>query len=214
MQQAGYPVGTLPVERGGTLTVEEGLSGAVQRKTLVTALAAVFGGMTTVLLVTSLTLGEPFVFFVALPLALATYFFWYHGTGRLGERVRRARMREDREREAHRGGPERGGFGAGPRGDWEPPGGRTVHGATDGRSTRGRPGDRAVGGARGRTVREGPTSGPSRTEAYRRLGVDEDASEAEVRRAYRQKVKEVHPDRGGDEEEFKAVTAAYERLVG
>jgi hypothetical protein len=56
-------------------------------------------------------------------------------------------------------------------------------------------------------------TGISPDEAYRRLGLDPGADEREVKRAYRQKVKEVHPDRGGDEEEFKRVTEAYETLV-
>jgi curved DNA-binding protein CbpA len=35
-----------------------------------------------------------------------------------------------------------------------------------------------------------------------------------VRAAYRDRVKEVHPDTdAGDEEAFKSVTAAYERLT-
>ncbi|WP_233571989.1 DnaJ domain-containing protein [Halosegnis longus] len=34
-----------------------------------------------------------------------------------------------------------------------------------------------------------------------------------MKRAYREAVKEKHPDRGGDEEEFKDVTAAYDRLT-
>jgi curved DNA-binding protein CbpA len=50
-------------------------------------------------------------------------------------------------------------------------------------------------------------------EAYRRLGLEAGADESEVQRAYREKVKEVHPDRGGDEQEFRAVTDAYERLT-
>ena len=51
-------------------------------------------------------------------------------------------------------------------------------------------------------------------DAYRHLGLDRDADERAVRRAYRERVKEVHPDRGGDEEEFRKVTEAYETLTG
>jgi curved DNA-binding protein CbpA len=51
--------------------------------------------------------------------------------------------------------------------------------------------------------------------ARERLGVGPDADEAAVKRAYRKRVKECHPDaEGGDADEFKRVTAAYERLVG
>lgn len=45
--------------------------------------------------------------------------------------------------------------------------------------------------------------------AFAVLGLPRTASEAEVRRAYREKVKEAHPDHGGDEEEFKRVREAY-----
>lgn len=49
--------------------------------------------------------------------------------------------------------------------------------------------------------------------AYEALGLDSDASDAEIQRAYREKVKETHPDRqGGDEEAFKRVSEAYRRL--
>lgn len=44
------------------------------------------------------------------------------------------------------------------------------------------------------------------------LGIESDAEEAEIIRAYRRRVKEVHPDQGGSVREFKAVRTAYERL--
>ena len=47
------------------------------------------------------------------------------------------------------------------------------------------------------------------------LGVDTDADADAIRRAYRARVKETHPDAdGGSEEAFKRVTDAYERLGG
>ena len=56
-------------------------------------------------------------------------------------------------------------------------------------------------------------SGPSEREAYEALGLDPSASDEAVRRAYRARVKEVHPDTdGGDEEAFKRVNRAYEQL--
>ena len=60
----------------------------------------------------------------------------------------------------------------------------------------------------------GGNGGPTVAEAYDRLGVKRGADEETVRRAYREKVKEVHPDsKTGDEEAFKEVKAAYERLT-
>jgi curved DNA-binding protein CbpA len=46
------------------------------------------------------------------------------------------------------------------------------------------------------------------------LGVSPDADESTVRRAYRDRIKEVHPDaEDGDEEVFKRVQEAYEVLT-
>jgi len=45
--------------------------------------------------------------------------------------------------------------------------------------------------------------------AFSELGVSTSASLDEVKAAYRRKVKEVHPDQGGDEDEFKRVREAY-----
>lgn len=56
-------------------------------------------------------------------------------------------------------------------------------------------------------------TGPTREEAYRTLDLDPGAEEKAIKRAYRKKVKTTHPDRGGDEEAFKEVTNAYERLT-
>ena len=46
--------------------------------------------------------------------------------------------------------------------------------------------------------------------AYDVLGLPSGADEAAVRRAYRRRVKEVHPDHGGDEREFQRLQAAYD----
>ena len=45
------------------------------------------------------------------------------------------------------------------------------------------------------------------------LGVDPDASEGEVREAYRERAKETHADLGGSDEEFKRVKRAKEELL-
>jgi hypothetical protein len=63
-------------------------------------------------------------------------------------------------------------------------------------------GDSVAGG--GVEQREGGAAA-----AFAELGVDADADLAEVRTAYRERVKEVHPDQGGDEASFQRVQEAY-----
>jgi hypothetical protein len=46
--------------------------------------------------------------------------------------------------------------------------------------------------------------------AYAVLGLPAGADADDVQRAYRERVKEVHPDHSGDEEEFKRVREAYD----
>jgi len=50
------------------------------------------------------------------------------------------------------------------------------------------------------------------TDLYDVLDLPRDASSSDVKRAYRRKAREHHPDAGGDEERFKEVTRAYEVL--
>jgi hypothetical protein len=45
--------------------------------------------------------------------------------------------------------------------------------------------------------------------AFAELGLSPDATVDEVRTAYRERVKDVHPDQGGDEEAFKQLREAY-----
>jgi DnaJ-class molecular chaperone len=47
---------------------------------------------------------------------------------------------------------------------------------------------------------------------YDILGVSKDATEAEIKKAYRTLAKEHHPDMGGDEAKFKEIQNAYEIL--
>ncbi|QGX95218.1 2Fe-2S iron-sulfur cluster binding domain-containing protein [Haloplanus rallus] len=45
------------------------------------------------------------------------------------------------------------------------------------------------------------------------LGVDPDADESEIDRAYRRRVMETHPDQGGSARAFQRVKAAYEAIM-
>jgi ferredoxin len=47
---------------------------------------------------------------------------------------------------------------------------------------------------------------------YEVLFLDPGADEEAIERAYRERVKQAHPDQGGSVEEFRAVRTAYERL--
>lgn len=46
-------------------------------------------------------------------------------------------------------------------------------------------------------------------EAFDTLGVSRGASDAELKAAYRERVKDAHPDHGGDQETFERVREAY-----
>lgn len=48
---------------------------------------------------------------------------------------------------------------------------------------------------------------------YRILGVSQDATNEQIKAAYRNQVKQHHPDLGGDPEKFKSITNAYENLI-
>merc|ERR1719199_1037108 len=50
------------------------------------------------------------------------------------------------------------------------------------------------------------------TKFYKLLEVDKNASEPEIKKAYRKLAVKHHPDKGGDPEKFKEITRAYEVL--
>jgi len=177
----------------------------VHASRLVSGLTAVFAGTAVVFAVLGVV-QTPALFAVAGLFGAVAYLTWYHASGRLARRVYRGVERQAATTDGGRGDFEagRGGFGAGPREEWRPPG----------------DGGRAAGRAnRRRTARQG-TRAPDADEEprpadYQVLGLEPGADESAVREAYRSKVKEVHPDaEGGDEESFKRVQRAYERLTG
>lgn len=176
----------------------------MQRDRLVLGLTGVFAGMTAVVLLVSVAFREPVLFVVALPLGAATYAFWYQSSGALKERLRRTQRRSNPSERR-----QRAGFGAGPRQGFEGARGQRARERWERRQRQQR-------GGRRRRRRGGPqpSSAMSPAEAYRRLDLERTADEGEVQRAYREKVKEVHPDRGGEEEEFRKVNEAYETLKG
>ena len=165
------------------------------RSRLVIGLGAVFAGLTVLTTVLGFVY-SPVALALAAAFGVTTYFLWYHASGRLRRRVHR----DARAAGSGRSGRSRtGGFGAGPRGERTGP--QSGRGFDAGRSRR-----RGVGGRRRR-------AGPSTAEAYRTLGLEPGADETAVRTAYREKVKEVHPDAAdGSERAFKRVQSAYDHL--
>ncbi len=47
---------------------------------------------------------------------------------------------------------------------------------------------------------------------YKTLKVNEDASQAEIKKAYKQLAQQYHPDKGGDKQTFQEITEAYQCL--
>jgi len=45
------------------------------------------------------------------------------------------------------------------------------------------------------------------------LGIDSDATPAEIKKAYRQLALQHHPDKGGDKNKFQEISRAYKRLT-
>ena len=163
----------------------------MNRARFLLGLASVLAG-TTVLLVVLGVVYSPFILVLAVPFGVGTYLIWGDATGRIQARARR-RSHTRRSRSARRRTDRQ----------WAGPG-------------RERRVDDDLGGDAGRNRRRAPTvdAGPTDEEARQTLGVETDADEADIKSAYRQRAKELHPDQaGGDEEAFKRVTEAYEQLL-
>uniref|UniRef100_A0A7S0HYG2 J domain-containing protein n=1 Tax=Hanusia phi TaxID=3032 RepID=A0A7S0HYG2_9CRYP len=63
----------------------------------------------------------------------------------------------------------------------------------------------------GGAARGGPPQSDN-TKFYKLLGVERDASDQEIKKAYRKAAIKNHPDKGGDPEKFKEISTAYEVL--
>jgi len=170
----------------------------VDRDRLVALLAATFGSLALVLGAVAVVF-EPLVLVLAIPFGVVGYVMWYQASGRLARRIYAGvedRARVEDGRRARRAGRGRS---------------RNRQRSRGARAGRQRRGD----GGHAREVDGAPRGADALTEreACDRLGVEPGADGATIRRAYRERVKEVHPDRGGDEEAFKRVAAAYDRLT-
>lgn len=154
---------------------------------------------------------SPALLILAAVFGAVTYLLYYQASGRMLDRIYRGV-----EQRAATGDRNRGGFGAGPREEWTPPRQEQRRQARQqSRRERVRQAQqrRARGGGR-RQANAVQQSGPSLREASQILGVDPNADEGTIKRVYRNRIKEVHPDADdGDEEQFKRVQAAYERLT-
>ena len=58
----------------------------------------------------------------------------------------------------------------------------------------------------------GPPKDVNTTEFYERIGVQKTATMDEIKKAYRKKAIKMHPDKGGDQEEFQKLQVAYDTL--
>jgi hypothetical protein len=165
--------------------------------------------MTAILVGAAIAL-SPALLILAAIFGSVAYLLYFQASGQMLDRLyrgveRRAATRNDRRRRRSDGG--RGGFGAGPREEWTPP-------RQEQRQRARRQRVRQERRRRQQTQNSVHQSRQSVRQASQVLGVSPDADESTVRRAYRDRIKEVHPDaEGGDEEVFKRVQEAYEVLT-
>ncbi|MFC5367060.1 J domain-containing protein [Salinirubrum litoreum] len=180
----------------------------MDRDRLILGLAAVFTGLSVLLVVLSFVYSL-FLLIVAVPFGATAYFMWYHASGRMEARTRARARGARRASDGGLGAGEgaRGGFSAQARQA------RARANAREGRGF-GAAGAAGAGQAGQRRYAPSTTQGPTPEEAYRTLDLDPGADTDAVRSAYREKVKQVHPDTdSGSEEAFKEVNRAYETLT-
>lgn len=150
-------------------------------------IAAVLGGVAA-LMASAWAVYNPVFFGFSLPFAAGAVLIWLHATGRLADRVRTRGGRDPRT--------------------------SGVSVADDKRQHRDRRRQRRRGTARGTAASTGRPDRFDSDDAREILGVDGNATDAAIRQAYRDRVKEAHPDApGGSADAFKRVTDAYEHLA-
>ena len=185
----------------------------MDNRRIVTGLTVTFAAMSGVLVIVGL-LTNPVALVLGVFFAGVAGILYYQASGRLARRV----YRNVEQRAAVDGGADRrrasgaragrGGFGAGPREEWVGP-----------HQRRGRGGRRQTAGRRARQTTARATAGQrdgglTTRQAYEVLGLEPGADDDAVREAYRDRIKDVHPDtEGGDEAAFRRVRTAYERLA-
>lgn len=205
---------------------------------IITGVAGVLAAIAAVLALAAVSTGTLVIIPVAAAFGLAAYFMYDQLSGRMAARVyerveERARVEDgrnaggrarrrpgetlrDRARRARPDDPRANrtdGAGAGPREEWAPPrNGQTAREAAAG--GRGRSQGNVAGRRRTAAQETRPGPSPADRAAYETLGLDPGADEEAIRTAYRDLVKEAHPDAPeGSRERFKAVKDAYEQLT-
>jgi DnaJ family protein A protein 2 len=68
------------------------------------------------------------------------------------------------------------------------------------------------GGPMGGEDMGGHASNADTTKLYETLGVDKEATQSQIKKAYMLRAKKEHPDKGGDPEKFKELQHAYDIL--
>ncbi|MFB6125787.1 MAG: DnaJ domain-containing protein [Halolamina sp.] len=182
----------------------------MDRDRLHVVLASVMAGVAVTMALLAVSF-QPFLLVVALPFVAAAYLMWQHATD--GFVFGRGRRRGDRFGAGARRAAAEAATG---RRDPEEVFGQDSRFRERVRQERRRARERQGQGRRGSGAGAGRrrSRGMDPQEARRVLGVDGDADGDAVTAAYREKVKETHPDTDdGDEERFKRVTEAYELLT-
>lgn len=171
----------------------------MDRNGLILGVSAVLFGITVVMLLAGIIV-NPFFLLVSIPFGSSAYLLWYQASGKLSDDIRQ--------------GESTGTFGAGSRNTGFNPGSFGAGSSTSENfaSESARRAQQYREKARANQAVDQATT-ITQSDAYRILEIEPIADEAEIKAAYRQKVKECHPDTpSGDEEMFKKVSRAYEVL--